>query len=364
MSIQKSDTIKIKFNRNIFFYELSIRSSANPNLIFDQFYSDSVLTILWEDTLASYDTLAVILDSALAYNTLFISDTIYFYSQLWGDLNFDYDIDVKDILTFNERWPELDLGPIEGMPPHIYPKLDGQLNLIDMSSFAKMWHWRYFNLSFDSALYSNKNIDDLLFNIKSEEIHFKIPDEVHMAELLIGNSNINVSNYKILNASYSTFLFEAFDSTKQIKQFSLANKDGLDTLLKIGFKAHDRDFIQNKIQYKFMNYKGDTLLYNNIQIHEKILPDQFKVYDNYPNPFNPITKIKYDIPITNNLSIKIFNILGEEVYSLNKSPILAGRHEFAWNGLNNNGFKVSSGVYIIQFQYIENFDMQKILLLK
>ena len=90
-------------------------------------------------------------------------------------------------------------------------------------------------------------------------IHLKIPDEVYMAELLIGNSNINVSNYKILNPPYSTFLFEAFDSTKQIKQFSLANKDGLDTLLKIGFKAHDRDFIQNKIQYKFMNYKGDTL---------------------------------------------------------------------------------------------------------
>ena len=113
-----------------------------------------------------------------------------------------------------------------------------------------------------------------------------------------------------------------------------------------------------------MNFKGDTLLYNNIQIHEKILPDQFKVYDNYPNPFNPITKIKYDIPITNNLSIKIFNILGEEVYSLNKSPILAGRHEFSWNGLNNNGYKVSSGLYIIQFQYIETFDRHKILLLK
>ena len=113
-----------------------------------------------------------------------------------------------------------------------------------------------------------------------------------------------------------------------------------------------------------MNFKGDTILYNNIQIHEKLLPDQFKVYDNYPNPFNPITKIKYDIPITNNLSIKIFNILGEEVYNLNKSPILAGRHEFAWNGLNNNGFKVSSGVYIIQFQYIENLDRQKIILLK
>ena len=78
-----------------------------------------------------------------------------------------------------------------------------------------------------------------------------------------------------------------------------------------------------------MNYKGDNSLYDNIQIHEKILPDQFKAYDNYPNPFNPITKIKYDIPITNNLSIKIFNILGEEVYSLNKSPISAGRHEWS-----------------------------------
>ena len=61
-------------------------------------------------------------------------------------MNFDYDIDVKDILTFNERWPEIDLGPIEGMP-HIYPKLDSQLNLIDMSSFEKCGIGDTFNLS-------------------------------------------------------------------------------------------------------------------------------------------------------------------------------------------------------------------------
>ena len=78
----------------------------------------------------------------------------------------------------------------------------------------------------------------MLFNIKNDAIHLKIPDEVYMAELLIGNSNINVSNYKILKYSHSTFIFEAFDSTKQIKQFSLANKDGIDTLLKLDLKAH------------------------------------------------------------------------------------------------------------------------------
>jgi hypothetical protein len=156
LSVLKNDTIKIKFNRNIFFYDLKVKSSIDSNFIFNQSYSDSILTISWDDTLLSYDTLTVFLDSALAYNTLFVSETLSFYSQLWGDLNHDYDITVKDIFAFNNQWPDVDLGPVLGFPPNVSPVLDNEINLIDMSVFAKMWHWKYFNLSFDSTDYAAK----------------------------------------------------------------------------------------------------------------------------------------------------------------------------------------------------------------
>ena len=127
----------------------------------DRSYSDSTITITWDDTLLSNDTITVYLDSALAYNSLFISDTLKFFSYFWGDLNYDLDLTVEDILQFNRSWPEVDLGPFIGKPPHIKPNVDGEANLTDLASFAKMWQWRYFNLSFDTLDIAYRNQDQL-----------------------------------------------------------------------------------------------------------------------------------------------------------------------------------------------------------
>ena len=66
LSIMRSDTIIIKFNRLIYFYDLRIESGADSNLITHESYSDSTITITWDDTLLSNDTITVYLDSALA----------------------------------------------------------------------------------------------------------------------------------------------------------------------------------------------------------------------------------------------------------------------------------------------------------
>ena len=109
LSVLTGDTIKIKFNRLIYFYDLTIFSSLDSNLVTEESYQDSVITITWDSNLASKDTLTVYLDSALAYNTLFFSDTIQFFSHLWGDFNNDYDLSIEDILLFNQLWPDTDL---------------------------------------------------------------------------------------------------------------------------------------------------------------------------------------------------------------------------------------------------------------
>ena len=364
LSIQKKDTIKIKFNRNIFFYDLKIRSSVDSSFIFDQFYADSVLTISWDDTLASYDTLIVFLDSALAYNTLFVSDTLYFFSRLWGDLNYDYDINLKDIYVFNEQWPNIDIGPFYGNPPNVYPNLDGEMNLVDMSSFAKMWHWKYFNLSFDSINSARRNIYDLNLNAKGDKVYIKIPKNVFMAELLIGNSNLEISNYHLLKSLPSTFLYEVLDSVNHLKQFSFVDKNGLDSILTITISNKTKDYLEAQVQYTFLDEIGDTISYGNEKVFIEILPDNFKVYNNYPNPFNPITNIRFDLSDQSNVFIRIYDVLGREVFKNNIDKLKAGRHQFIWEGINNNGNKVSSGVYILQLVADKNSHMQKMLLLK
>ena len=106
LSVLANDTLTIKFNRPIYEYGLSVNSNVDSNLTISHEYGDSIITVIWTDTLASYDTLTVIVDSAVAYNTLWLTDTLHFYSKLWADLNNDYDITIEDILTFNQTWPE------------------------------------------------------------------------------------------------------------------------------------------------------------------------------------------------------------------------------------------------------------------
>ena len=62
----RNDTIIIKFNRLIYFYDLKVRSSADSGLVTEESYLDSIITITWDDTLPSNDTITVYLDRALA----------------------------------------------------------------------------------------------------------------------------------------------------------------------------------------------------------------------------------------------------------------------------------------------------------
>jgi flagellar hook assembly protein FlgD len=72
----------------------------------------------------------------------------------------------------------------------------------------------------------------------------------------------------------------------------------------------------------------------------------FQLSQNYPNPFNPTTSFSYVIPQTADVSIAIYNIRGELVRTLESGNQTAGRHETNWNGLNDGGQIVSSGIYI------------------
>lgn len=76
------------------------------------------------------------------------------------------------------------------------------------------------------------------------------------------------------------------------------------------------------------------------------MPKKFALKQNYPNPFNPTTTIRYELPVQARVTIKIYNILGQEVFTLVDRTVEAGFHEAMWKGLNKANHAVSSGVYI------------------
>jgi hypothetical protein len=83
-----------------------------------------------------------------------------------------------------------------------------------------------------------------------------------------------------------------------------------------------------------------------------ITPEDYKLSQNYPNPFNPTTTIEYTLPIASQLSISIFNVMGQEVATvlpLQDKP--AGTYRVSWNGLDRSGNQVASGTYFYTMRF-------------
>ena len=76
------------------------------------------------------------------------------------------------------------------------------------------------------------------------------------------------------------------------------------------------------------------------------LPNQFSLGNNYPNPFNPTTRINFTIPQNANVKLNIYNSLGELVRNLEDKFFSPGSYSTLWNGKDNFGYQVNSGVYI------------------
>jgi hypothetical protein len=78
---------------------------------------------------------------------------------------------------------------------------------------------------------------------------------------------------------------------------------------------------------------------------ENELPKTFRLLGNYPNPFNPETTIVFEMPATGDISLRIYNLRGQQIKNLFEGPIDRGRHQMVWDGTNDSGTKVTSGIY-------------------
>jgi len=79
--------------------------------------------------------------------------------------------------------------------------------------------------------------------------------------------------------------------------------------------------------------------------HKSIFPDEYRLYHNYPNPFNPSTTLSYDLIAWSRVSLDIFDILGRNIMTLEKSLKAPGRHMTQWYGKDGKGLKMPTGVY-------------------
>lgn len=180
-----------------------------------------------------------------------------------------------------------------------------------------------------------------------------------------GGGNSNFGEMLVSDASTQVTRVELQDGTHHYHNFWAA---GLDTIPgNVRIKTGDTfDGLIGILYFSFNNYKltprkdDDFIGFVSDISNELDMPNEFRLTQNYPNPFNPSTKINYMLPVEANVTLKIFNILGQEVMTLiNNELIAAGNHEISFNA---NG--LPTGIYIYSFRANDFVQTKKMLLLK
>jgi hypothetical protein len=109
-----------------------------------------------------------------------------------------------------------------------------------------------------------------------------------------------------------------------------------------------------------ISYEGGSLLIPmSVESDPSTIPGSFFVHQNYPNPFNPSTTIRFGLPHSAEVSVKVFNLLGQEVAELFGGHLDAGTYRVKFNAST-----LGSGIYLCRIQAGGSVDIKRMVLMK
>lgn len=192
---------------------------------------------------------------------------------------------------------------------------------------------------------------DFNFEIKSSE------DKPYIIVLIYGDNTVNLSLGK-----YNDFVRFQYNVL-------------YDVLLDVGYVDTVKSYIElYDVESSYSNGESAGVKAGGKQlvsitdkitsVEENILPTEYSLMQNYPNPFNPSTTIEVGLKKTSYVEVSIFNTLGEIVITLFSGLLNQGNYKFNWDGIDNFGAKMSSGIYLYKMKAGNFVDIKKMLLLK
>ena len=289
-----------------------------------------------------------------------IGETGYDLSPVWGlTVNVTYSYS-NDEQTYYSALNEVSLGNID--------------NEIDL---FKQVIQNYPNSNY--SVLSSKNLFKL------------VPDKAELKEFLIEEPNLYVENVVHKDIDYlinhcdielgnlqeaSTWCenkinnpeseFDSLLAVIDLEYINLCIENESDstktTNLQLIHKRREKyvSFIDNKID-QLININNISMIDENLF---DIVPITTRLFNNYPNPFNPETTISFDLPQRDKVELEVYNLRGQKVKTLINEEIDMGKHKIIWNGTNNHGKEVAFGVYYNRFSCKNYTKTNKIVLMK
>jgi len=120
------------------------------------------------------------------------------------------------------------------------------------------------------------------------------------------------------------------------------------------------DYMINSITV--VNVLGDLM---KVDLMDTFLPKEFTLGQNYPNPFNPTTSINFTLRQNELISLNVYDVQGRLIKTLiENEQFFDGNYQFTWDGKNNYGKQVPSGMYLYELVSEEQLEIKKMILMK
>ena len=356
-------------NTGINYYVLGIGSSGDnttADVVAYQNVGTSTLELtgLSLDDYTTYFIKLYAVDGSGNQSTLVINDFMT-YNNLLGDYDADWDVDVEDLNAFVNAWPSagvnttVDIGPATGTSPYLSPSFDSLNDINDVSVFTRNWLWtKAQGKTSEPASQQKLNPINFPAELFGNQIKITLPDNITAGRFEIVNEG-NTYQFSVAKNNQSMIILENNDSLEESYEFEFGRLSPDEKEL---FIYIDGDASMTTVEVSYQLFSKDGAAGNGIM--ELGSPDEFKLYQNYPNPFSSQTTFQYDVAEATSVKIYIYNTLGQLVKTIDRGDNGIGTHTVEWDGKNDDGDTLSSGVYFYQLRTKDFNKTMKMLLVK
>jgi len=362
--LMENTPITFGFNEKVVSLDFTVTSKAIGSVQFDFTRLDSSLNIILQPPFASYDSITVNFSYMEDEAGLSTVDIAYTYlTPILGDYDLDSEITHNDLWDLVENWElknfNYELGPITGTVPHFISTPDSKFDIEDGMAFVQIWSWyqkEFGEIIVDTVLVG-RPLDMAQFG---DELFLFIGDSISSGRIQVSYENTEspIRFSQTSTGEGEMYLSDNYpDKGYSILEFARAEFMHKDTI-KVILEQESQIFIN----YTLNDLNNKEIQKGQFKVNHEPIPSELELYPAYPNPFNPVTTIQFDIPISDvsqNISLSIFDIQGREIESLVRGHRLPGSYKVRWNANRN-----SSGMYFARLVSGGVTKTQKIILLK
>lgn len=310
--------------------------------------------------------------------------------NLLGDINFDKEVDILDLLIMidcilgriqfdSEQMQNSDIFPWDDEDE--LPSPDGIINVLDLAVLQHLvLTGNYPNgttlpksiNSFLSATRLHKSGANakiiLHLTDKGIMVKFKSAEKIKGLQLDLNQVTTQISENTEVTSAFNQTLYHQENSFLRILSYDdesvpLNPGEYLIAAIPFNLKNPENIIVENIIIADENNHALNNFELE-IDFKESKIPLKYMLNQNYPNPFNPYTNIEFAVPQDEFVQVRVYDMIGQEVATLYSGETKAGFYNLRWDAVDNNKKHVSSGIYIYRMTAGKFTQSKKMLLIK